>query len=186
MENQPDSVGTDRDLAEAIVHQGSEAAFRELYRRHTPRLLGFVTRLLARSDAEAEDVVQETWIRVCTGLDGFRWQSAFSTWLTGIGLNVVRDTVRRATRRRETTLDGLPEPAVRPVRRDDRIDLERCIRMLPDDRRMVLVLHDVEGWKHTEISRRLEIPEGTSKSHLSKARNQIRTLLSGHKETGHE
>jgi RNA polymerase sigma-70 factor (ECF subfamily) len=186
MENQPATIGTDRDLAEAIVDHGSEAAFRELYRRHTPRLLGFVTRLLARSDAEAEDVVQETWIRVCTGLGDFRWQSAFSTWLAGIGLNVVRDTLRRTARRRERTLDGLPEPAARLIRRDDRIDLERCIRMLTDDRRMVLVLHDVEGWKHAEIARRMEIPEGTSKSHLSKARKQLRVLLSGHKETGHE
>jgi RNA polymerase sigma-70 factor (ECF subfamily) len=186
MENQPATIGTDRDLAEAVIRHGSEAAFRDLYCRHTPRLLGFVTRLLARSDAEAEDVVQETWIRVCTGLGNFRWQSAFSTWLTGIGLNVVRDTLRRSARCRETALDGLPEPAVRPIRRDEGIDLERCIRMLPDDRRMVLVLHDVEGWKHAEISRRMEIPEGTSKSHLAKARKQLRILLSGHKETGHE
>ena len=178
METQPAFVGTDNDLADAVIEHGSEAAFRELYRRHTPRLLGFVTRLLARSDADAEDVVQETWIRVCKGLGDFRWNSAFSTWLLGIGLNVVRDVFRRNTRHQTLELDSVALPPVPPDRHEDWIDLERGIRMLPDRYRMVLVLHDVEGLKHAEIARRLEIPEGTSKSHLAKARKQLRASLS--------
>jgi RNA polymerase sigma factor (sigma-70 family) len=191
METQPAFVGTDKNLADAILEHGSETAFRALYRRHTPRLFGFVTRLLARSDAEVEDAVQETWIRACKGLGDFRWNSAFSTWLLGIGLNVVRDVIRRNTRHAVLVLDSVaPQPA-NVVRYDDRIDLERGIRMLPDRHRMVLVLHDVEGLKHAEIARRLEIPEGTSKSHLAKARKQLRVSLSGgekerQKENGHE
>jgi RNA polymerase sigma-70 factor (ECF subfamily) len=56
---------TNRELARAVAGRGEERAFRELYRRHTSRLFGFVHRLLGRSGAEAEDVVQETWIRAC-------------------------------------------------------------------------------------------------------------------------
>jgi len=179
METQPAFVGTDNDLVDAVLVQGSEAAFRKLYRRHTPRLLGFVTRLLARSDAEAEDAVQETWIRVCKGLGDFRWNSAFSTWLMGIGLNVVRDAIRRNKRHQMVDIDGVAPQPVPPGRHEDRIDLERGIQMLPERYRMVLVLHDVEGLRHAEIARRLEIPEGTSKSHLTKARKQLRVLLSG-------
>jgi RNA polymerase sigma-70 factor (ECF subfamily) len=184
MEHQPAFVDTDRDLADAVLNEGSEIAFRELYRRHTPRLLGFVTRLLARSDAEAEDIVQETWIRACGGLEGFRWNSAFSTWLLGIGLNIVRDTFRRNKRPQPLELDAAKPLPASPGHHDERIDLERGIHMLPDRYRVVLVLHDVEGMKHTEIARRLDMPEGTSKSHLSAARKQLRAMLSGRETEG--
>jgi len=69
MEAQPDTIGTDLDLVGAIIEPGDEQAFRELYRRHTPRLLGFISRLLAGADLEAEDAVQETWIRTCERLE---------------------------------------------------------------------------------------------------------------------
>lgn len=179
-------TGSDRDLAEAVLYHGDERAFREIYRRHTPRLLGFVTRLLARSHDDAEDVVQETWIRACKNLESFRWDSAFSTWLLGIGLNVVRDVLRRNARTRTITDENLPESSVPVLKHEDRIDLERSIKSLPDDYRLVLVLHDVEGMKHREIAHKLDMPEGTSKTLLSKARKKLRVLLSRARETNHE
>jgi RNA polymerase sigma factor (sigma-70 family) len=177
METHPAAQSTDRELADAVLHYGEEGAFRELYRRHTPRLLGFAARLLGRSDAEAEDAVQETWLRVCRSLDRFRWESSFSTWLLGIGLNVVRDEIRRNARSLEVDVDELPEPPAQAVFADERIDIERSIGLLPDGYRMVLVLHDVEGMKHEEIAQRLDITAGTSKSQLSKARRALRGLL---------
>jgi len=177
METQPAAQLTDRELAEAVLHYGEERAFRELYRRHTPRLLGFVGRLLGRPDAEAEDAVQETWLRVCRSLDRFRWESSFSTWLLGIGLNVVRDEIRRSARSLEVDMDELPDPPAQAVFADERIDIERSIGLLPDGYRVVLVLHDVEGMKHEEIAHRLDITAGTSKSQLSKARRALRGLL---------
>lgn len=178
MRAQPAIFGTDRDLVAAILEFGDEQAFRELYRRHTPRLLGFVSRLLAGAEAEDEDVVQETWIRACRRLERFEWRSTFSTWLLGIGLNVVRDNLRRIDRTRTTPIDGSTNPPVYPGPHEVRIDLERAIRMLPDDHRIVLVLHDVEGMKHHEIADRLEIPVGTTKSRLFRSRKMLREWLS--------
>jgi RNA polymerase sigma-70 factor (ECF subfamily) len=178
MNVQPATVGTDRDLVGAVLELGDEQAFRELYRRHTPRLLGFVSRLLAGADPEGEDVVQETWIRACERLEQFQWRSTFSTWLMGIGLNVVRDSLRRSGRSRTAPTDLFPDPPGPHAVHEMRIDLERAIRILPDDYRMVLVLHDVEGMKHHEIADRLEIPVGTTKSQLFRARRMIRQWLS--------
>jgi RNA polymerase sigma-70 factor, ECF subfamily len=168
---------TDRDLADALLMHGEESAFRELYRRHTPRLYQFVVRMLGGAEAEAEDVVQETWIRAAERLDGFRWESKFATWLTGIGVNLCRDRLRRDARRQELQpLDGV-EPHTRASRHEERIDLERAIAMLPAGYREVLILHDVEGFTHCEIGERLGIAEGTSKSQLFFARRAMRNLL---------
>lgn len=174
-----DSRRTDRYLVEAVLEHRDEFAFRELYRRHTPRLFMLVARLLARGDHEAEDVVQEIWIHAFESLRRFQWNSAFPTWLTGIGLNRVRDRTRKYGRSRETGVDVVPDIAVVPDSHEARIDLERMIGRLPDDQRLVLVLHDVEGMKHREISEHLDIPEGTSKTLLSNARKRLRAMMSG-------
>jgi len=180
-----DSGRTDRELVDAVLRRRDELAFRELYRRHTPRLFMLVARLLARGDHEAEDVVQEVWIHAFENLDRFQWQSAFATWLTGIGLNRVRDRIRKYGRSRETGVDVVPDVAVVPVAHEARIDLERMIARLPDEQRIVFVLHDVEGMKHREIADHLDIPEGTSKTQLSSARRQLRVMMSP-KERGHD
>jgi len=174
----PDSMTTDRDLAEALRHRGDERAFRVLYRRHTPRLFPFVRRLVGGELADAEDVVQETWLRAVQSLDRFRWEAAFATWLAGIGLNVTRDWMRRRGRSLETAWNdaGVDAP-IREVPHGERIDLERAIAALPDGARTVLVLHDIEGWPHETIAERLGITTGTSKSQLHRARRALRTWL---------
>ncbi len=174
-----ESRATDRELVEAVLQYRDEGAFRALYRRHTPRLFMLVARLLARDDREAEDVVQEIWIHAFESLDRFEWNSSFSTWLTGIGLNRVRDRIRKYGRSRETAVEAVPDVAGAPDPHEVRVDLERMIGRLPDDERMVLVLHDVEGMKHREISEHLDIPEGTSKTHLFNARRRLRAMMSG-------
>jgi RNA polymerase sigma-70 factor (ECF subfamily) len=176
---------TDRELTDEVRHRGDEGAFRELYTRHTPRLLGFVYRLLGRSAVDAEDVVQEVWIRACEGLDRFRWESHFSTWLLGIGLNQVRTQHRRDARRNPAPLDGLLEPPAPAADGEARIDMERAIALLPDGYRVVLILHDIEGMKHSEIARRLGISIGTSKSQLFNARRTMRSMLRGPTEVEH-
>lgn len=177
--------GSDRDLAGAVLRCGDERAFREMHRRHTPRLLGFVSRLLGGLEVEAEDVVQETWMRACGNLERFRWESEFSTWLLGIGLNVVRQHLRRNGQPRSVQMDSLPDPPAPTELHEGRMDLERCIQSLPDGYRMVLVLHDVEEMKHREIAERLGISVGTSKSQLSSARKMLRAMLSRSTETDH-
>lgn len=179
MNAQADGSRTDRDLAKAVVGRGEEQAFRELYRRHTPRLLGFVHRLLARSGADAEDVAQETWVRACENLQRFRWDASFSTWLLGIGLNLVRERQRSNARRMSESLDETQHASATSGASAERIDLARAIELLPDGYRMALVLHDVEGMKHSEIAERLGISSGTSKSQLFSARRAMRTMLAG-------
>jgi RNA polymerase sigma-70 factor (ECF subfamily) len=174
------TVAGDAELVEAVRARGDERSFRELYRRHTPRLYQLVLRLLGGAEAEAEDVVQETWLKVSSSLDRFRWESSFGTWLTGIGLNQARDHLRRAGRR--PVYDGDPEDVLARVRVEaravtERVDLERAIALLPDGYRTVFVLHDMEGYAHAEIAARLDISEGTSKSQLFHARRTLRALL---------
>ena len=171
---------SDKELA-ALVLSGDEAAFRQLYRRHTPRLMALVLRFLGGNEADAEDVVQEAWVRAAERLDQFRWEAAFASWLSSIALNRAREQLRRHGRRNEVEWPegGGPEepPAVAPLPFVDTADLERAIAGLPTGYRTVLVLHDVEGYRHEEIADLLGVSVGTSKSQLFHARRAVRTQL---------
>ena len=173
---------SDRDLADLVVHRGDEAAFRTLYRRHTPAVYQFVLRLVGGDVQDAEDIIQETWLRAAKGLPSFRWKSALRSWLIGIALNRVREMARKRNRSLVEVSGGweLPAPAVDP---GSRIDLGRALELLPPGFRTVLVLHDVEGFTHQEIGDQLGITEGTSKSQLHGARRAMRRLMSAGLET---
>jgi RNA polymerase sigma factor (sigma-70 family) len=166
----------DRLLADRVSHQGDEFAFRELYRRHTPRLYAFVLRLLAGNELDAEDVVQDTWIKAVEKLSQFRWESAFGTWLLGIGLNRCRELFRKKDRNWIMLEEEVAAVPREPLH--DRIDLETALTELPPGYRTVVVLHDVEGFTHEEIAERLEISSNTSKSQLSRGRRALRSRLS--------
>jgi RNA polymerase sigma-70 factor (ECF subfamily) len=185
MTKPPHSAAEERSLCQRIVDSGDERAFRELYRRHTPALVQLVLRMLGGASHDAEDVVQEAWVRAVRQLAGFRWESSFKTWLSAIALNLAREVLRKRGRAAITELpDDLATPAT--TRRDGvRIDLERAIARLPDGYRTVLVLHDVEGYTHEEISRHLEIAVGTSKSQLFDARRALRAMLQPLPEARH-
>ncbi|MEO5902510.1 MAG: RNA polymerase sigma factor [Gemmatimonadaceae bacterium] len=158
---------------------GGEVAFRELFRRHTPQLLQFVSRVLGASAGEAEDVVQDTWLRAYPALVTFRNESSFSTWLCSVGLRAALDAMRRGKRRStEFVLDDDDAPLELP-HHEDRMDLETAIATLAPGYRMVLILHDVEGFTHEEIALQLGIAPGTSKAQLFKARRVMRALLTG-------
>ena len=134
---------------------------------------------MAGRDADAEDVVQEMWHRASSRLPMFQWQSALPTWLTAIAINCARERlrVRPIVVAPADSADELPaSPSHRTIPLG--LDLERAIAQLPDRCRAVLVLHDVEGYTHTEIAARLDIAVGTSKSHLFHARRQLRASFS--------
>jgi len=167
---------TDRELADRVVADGDEAAFQALYRRHGPTVFRFLLRLSGGDAVEAEDLMQETWVKAARALAHFEWKSAFRTWVMGIAMNQYRELTRR-TGRRITTVDGewdVPSEAAEP---GWCIDLERALQLLPPGFRTVLVLHDVEGFTHREIGERLGIDDGTSKSQLHEARRAMRRLL---------
>ena len=169
------SVETD-DLAlvERFLRGRGEDAFRALYRAHTPALYALALRLTGGDEGEAEDLVQESWVRALTALRSFRAQSALRSWLCGVLVNVRRGRIRVDWR----TIDALDaEPLAEATSPDDAIDLERAIATLPDGARDVYVLHDVEGYTHREIANLLGIVEGTSKSQLNRARVLLRSSL---------
>jgi RNA polymerase sigma-70 factor (ECF subfamily) len=171
-------VDGDRTLAQRVLDVGDELAFRQLYRRHSPYLYQFVIRVLGGNETDAEDVIQETWIRAVDGLSGFRWDSELRTWLGGIALNLCRGIFRRRDRdwlRLEPCTESGAATTQPPA--DVRIDMERALARLPDGYRTVLVLHDVEGFRHDEIASALGTTTGTSKSQLHRARRAVRRML---------
>lgn len=170
---------SDRSLADLVLG-GDESAFRLLYRRHTPRLYLLVLRFVGGSEADAEDVVQEAWLKASERLGTFRWEASFGSWLSAIGLNVAREMLRRRSRREEQWTEETEVAGPAPRDRVDPLDLERAIRKLPDGYRTVLLLHDVEGYRHEEIAERLGISAGTSKSQLFHARRAMRASLGGY------
>ena len=167
----------DRRLAERVL-AGDEAAFRRLYGRHTPRLLQLALRLLAGDEAEAEDVVQDTWIKAVERLDGFRWEAELGTWLHAIAMNVTREALRRRGTRREVEWPEGEEPAAAAAPETiEPVDLEAAIAALPAGYRTVFVLHDVEGHTHEAIAEELGVTPGTTKSQLFRARRAVRARL---------
>jgi RNA polymerase sigma-70 factor, ECF subfamily len=177
---------TDRDLVRALLEDGDEPSFRELYRRHTPRLYQLILRMVGGVEQDAEDVVQETWVRAADGAKRFEWKSSFPSWLTGIGINRAKELLRRRNRRPMFDLTEQSEPRAPTAPVGERVDLERALALLPDGYRTVLVLHDVEGYRHEEIAERLGIATGTSKSQLFHARRYVRALLEPAGEVGNE
>jgi RNA polymerase sigma-70 factor (ECF subfamily) len=166
----PEPPSTDRFLVEAFLRHHDEIAFRALFARHTPAMYGLALRLLGGAGREAEDVVQESWLRACRSLDRFAWKSALATWLVGITINCARETLRRRTP--EFPLER--EPSTGPANPGERLDLERALAALPDGYRAAIVLHDLLGLTHAEVGERLGIDAGTSKSQLWRARRALR------------
>lgn len=150
-------------------------SFRALYRAHTPALLMLAQRLLRGHHADAEDAVQEAWVRAVRLLPAFRGESSARTWLCGIVINCCREMLRRRKPLSDLSAAGdVPAP---PTPSASTHDLESLLRALPDGYREVLVLHDVEGYTHEEIAASLDISDGTSKSQLSRARATLRRWL---------
>jgi RNA polymerase sigma-70 factor (ECF subfamily) len=166
---------TDDDVLVARYLRGrGEEAFRALYRAHTPAMYALALRLTGGDHGEAEDLVQESWVRAVTALRTFRAQSALRSWLCGVLVNVRRGRMRADWR----IVDAQDvEPLAEPAAGDDAIDLERAIAGLPEGARDVYVLHDVHGYTHREIADLLGIVEGTSKSQLNRARFLLRNSL---------
>jgi RNA polymerase sigma factor (sigma-70 family) len=167
---------SDADLVERVVSGGDEAAFRELYRRHSPILFRLALRLLGASDPDAADVLQEAWCRAFGTLRCFSGQSSLRTWLAGVVVNCSREHIRARARSRSVPSAGLASPTANPSRETE-MDVRRALDALPDGFREVLVLHDVGGYTHDEIARILDIAPGTSKSQLSRGRRALRNEL---------
>lgn len=163
-------------LVRRLLDARDPDAFQALYARHTPALYSIAMRLSGNS-ADAEDFVHDTWLRAVTGLHGFRGGSSLRTWLVGVLINRTRESFR--TRSFASLEENEAQNAVSwelpPTA--EAIDIESAISRMPDRYREVLVLHDVEGFKHAEIAELLGIEEGTSRSQLLRGRGWLRKAL---------
>ena len=180
----PDRV-TEPDLIARVV-AGDRLAARALYDAHVGRVHRLAYRLTGDVQL-AEEVVQDTFVRAIAHLGRFRGDCALTTWLhritVTVALNATRGTRRR--REREAPLDEVDADASVGARRDEgeRIDpilrdrLHRAVDALPEIYRIVVVMHDFEGYSHVEIAEVLDIPVGTCRSRLFLARAQLRVAL---------
>jgi RNA polymerase sigma-70 factor (ECF subfamily) len=166
------------------LRAGDRAAFEELVRAHQHRVYAVALRMLGNA-AEAQDVAQEAFLRAHRGLAEFRGEARLSTWLYTIAsrlcLNRLAGSERRLTRHGEDALTRLPDGQPGPDQALERGELEealhRAIGELADERRIVVVLRDVEGLAYEEIAEALELPVGTVRSRLHRARLDLKEKL---------
>ncbi|MBO0723747.1 MAG: RNA polymerase sigma factor [Blastocatellia bacterium] len=180
--NAINTAASDFDLAQASA-RGDLQAFEALYERHHRRIYSLCLRMVA-NPTEAEDLTQEVFVQLFRKIGSFRGESAFTTWLHRLTVNhVLMHFRKRGVRLEKTTEEGeigeiqdLQATSENP-RFLDRIALEKAISQLPPGYRTVFVLHDIEGFEHTEVADLLGVSVGTSKSQLHKARMRLRELL---------
>jgi RNA polymerase sigma-70 factor (ECF subfamily) len=167
-----------------LIHRaqrGDQAAFEALYRQQVGRVYAVCLRLTA-DRARAEELTQDTFVRAWERLGSFRGDSAFSSWLYRVAVNVVFLSQRAAGRRTRRVVTVADPGALERAPEDagqspGTLDLERAVASLPPGAREVFVLHDVEGYRHEEIARLTGIAVGTSKAQLFRARRLLREAL---------
>jgi RNA polymerase sigma-70 factor (ECF subfamily) len=179
MREDEDRRATERRLVRE-AQRGDLAAFERLYRENERKVFALCLRL-SSDGALAEELTQEIFVRAWRKLGTFRGDSAFSTWLYPLAVNVALSE-RRSRRRRDARFVATDDPASlerapRTPRPEAGFDLERAMAALPPGARAVFVLHDVEGRTHEEIAALLDLAPGTSKAQLFRARRLLREAL---------
>lgn len=190
MTDQAQRQGNEFNEAAAIekAKQGDAQAFHQLYEKHKRRVFSLCLRMTANT-AEAEDLTQEAFLQLYRKIGTFRGESAFSTWLHRLSVNVVLMHLRKKSlpvvSLEETTQVGEEDSAKKDFGAEDlalagsidRLQLQRAVDDLPPGYRTIFVLHDVEGYEHNEIASIVGCSIGNSKSQLHKARMKLRDLL---------
>ncbi len=185
-----DKIG-DRELFSRVAAD-DQKAFAEFVERYKDRLYNFIARIIIERET-AEDILQETFLRVYNQRKSYSPDFALSTWVFTIALNLVRSELRRRKLRRYMSLDFLKEETnieipdktnaepmkLKPI-------LEKAIRLLPEEYRLAFVLCDVERLPYHEIAEIMRVPVGTVKSRINRARAMLRERIMPHKELNYE
>jgi RNA polymerase sigma-70 factor (ECF subfamily) len=197
MKSNPASLkaSTTSELSEneavCLAQKGDSEGFERLYRLHSGRVYSLCLRMV-KNPTEAEDLTQSAFLQAFRKIQTFRGDSCFSTWLHRLTVNTVLMYFRKR-KLSEISLDEALQPtdesnkpAVEFGGPDlnlngvaDRINLKNAIDQLPRGYKKMLILHDIQGYQHNEISRILGCSVGNSKSQLHKARQRLRELLPG-------
>jgi RNA polymerase sigma-70 factor, ECF subfamily len=199
-----DSQAEDLRLAE-LAATGDRSAFEAIYRKYQDRIYGLCLRLTT-DRVEAEELVQETFVKAWMSMGGYSGRGHLGGWLARIAVNRWRDRWR-AQHRTNTALEAMgreedgateltnhpgtktrsphsPDATVIPLL--TAMDLEKCIARLPRGARAVYVLHEIEGYPHHEIAQQMQLATGTVKAQLHRARKLLKVMLTESKEQSHE
>jgi len=171
------------------AQSGEDAAFEYLYKSHSKRVFSICMRML-KNTSDAEDLTQQVFLRLFRKIGTFRGDSSFSTWLHRVTVNAVLMHLRKKKLTEVVEInsddraDGEDSRERGPgdtsmLAAIDRMNLMRAIRQLPSGYKRFFLLHDVIGFKHSEIARLLSCSTGCSKSQAHRARKQLQQLLSG-------
>lgn len=179
----PDQGSRDEDLVRRFL-SGDRAAFAALVERHERRVYNLALRMTGREE-DARDATQDAFLTVLRKLSSFRGEAAFTTWLHRVTVNACYDLLRK--RQRQPMLErGASEdrPAIEPPPVPDHadtsdlsIDVQRALLEVPEDFRVVMILHDVRDLPHDEVARILGVPVGTVKSRLHRGRIALARAL---------
>ena len=178
-------VSTSPDREFELIRQaaaGNSHAFRELYNNNVKRVYAVCLRACQDRDT-ADELTQEVFVKAWEKLSSFHFESKFSSWLHSIAVNqflMMKRSEKRFTERVGELTEILtrenPQAKVKQGY-DSRIDIEQALEKLPQQARMAFVLHDIQGYKHHEISKMMDIEVGTSKADLHRARRMLREEL---------
>jgi len=174
------AISEDSELAERC-RSGDLGGYERLYALHGARMKNVARNLLGKA-VDAEDAVQETFLKVQRSIGGFRGQSSFVTWTYRILINTCYDARRSRVRKKEVANDDSedsprPEPRAPGAHPSLRMALERALAGLTKHQRDVFLLYEVEGFHHAEIAGMLEITETASKNTLFQAKRNLRQVL---------
>jgi RNA polymerase sigma-70 factor, ECF subfamily len=175
-----DALSEDAALA-AACRSGDLRAYERLYALHGPRMKNLARNVLG-NPIDAEDAVQDTFLKVQRSIASFRGQSSFVTWTYRILINTCYDARRSRRRKREVANDDSvetprPEPRAPGAHPALRMALERALEKLTRHQRDVFLLYEVEGFRHAEIAGMLEMTETASKNTLFQAKKNLRQML---------
>lgn len=172
----------DRQLVNDFLKNRSQKAFSQLYHAKTPHLYQMALRLTGQNSYEAEELIQQMWIIAIRRLQDFQWRSSLKTWLTGILINLNREVIHKLVSKKKAVETMEAEHVSTATHVQNTYDIELALSALAPGYRQVIILHDIEGYTHKEISAWLGITEGTSKSQLFQARKSMRVELNRQKD----
>ncbi|AZQ11569.1 RNA polymerase sigma factor [Shewanella khirikhana] len=168
---------SDSHLAQ-LAADGDKLAFEQLYQRHHKRIYALALRL-GGEPSLADEILQESFVRLWHKLPQFRGESQFGTWFYSLALNQALNTLKQ---HRSFWARFIPDwqlqDAPQSSSQDDSLLLDRLILRLPERARLVFVLFAVEGFSHEEVAKVLGISAGTSKAHYHRARELMKEMLS--------
>ena len=184
-----EATSEDAALA-AACRSGDLRAYERLYAMHGARMKNLARNVLG-NPIDAEDAVQETFLKVQRSIAGFRGQSSFVTWTYRILINTCYDARRSRLRKKEVANDDSEEtprfePRAPGAHPSLRMALERALAKLTQHQRDVFLLYEVEGFRHAEIAGMLEMTETASKNTLFQAKKNLRQMLEPPRSSGAE